>query len=82
MAENTSKRSIWAFQGLPGMLIAVALLLGILVFLTAGVISTTCDSATKPYDASLIREITNLKANGDMDAQKKFAFQAPKSETK
>ncbi len=77
MAENT-KRSIWGLNGLTGMIIAVALLLSILVVLQMGVISSYQASATNPYDATPIRDINNLKAVGNMDEQKAFAFQDTK----
>ena len=76
MAET--KRSIWALNGLTGMIIAVVLLLSILVFLQAGVISASQASATNPYDATPIRDINNLKAVGDTDKQKAFSFQDAK----
>lgn len=43
-------RSIWAFHGLTGYFIAVALLLGILAFLTAAAITTQNATAQQSYE--------------------------------
>ena len=77
MAENT-KRSMWGISGIPGMLIAVVLLIGVLIFLQLAVIVTYRNAADKPYDAAPIRNINNVKMIADMEQQKSFAFQAPK----
>jgi hypothetical protein len=77
MAENT-KRSIWSIHGLPGMIIAVILLLSVLVFLQLEVVVTYCYGAVEPYDAAPIRDINNVKMIGEMEAQREFAFQTPK----
>ena len=79
MAENT-KRSIFALNGLTGMFIAVVLLLSILVFLQIGVVTSYQSAVTQPYDAAPLRDINNLKAIDDRDAQQKYTFQSPKSE--
>lgn len=81
MAENT-KRSIWSIHGLPGMLIAVVLLIGILIFLQLSIVVTYRYGAIAPYDEAPIRDINNVKMIGDMEQQKEFAFQAPKEEKK
>jgi hypothetical protein len=77
MAENT-KRSIWSIHGLPGMIVAVILLLGVLVFLQLAVVVTYRYGAVEPYDAAPIRDINNVKMIGEMEAQREFAFQTPK----
>lgn len=43
-------RSIWAFHGLTGYFIAVALLLSILAFLTAAAITTQSETAHQSYE--------------------------------
>jgi len=79
MAENT-KRSIFALNGITGMLIAVVLLLSILVFLQMGVVSSYQSAVTKPYDEAPLRDINNLKMVNDRDTQEQYTFQSPKSE--
>ena len=79
MAENT-KRSIWSIHGLLGMLIAVLLLLGVLIFLQLGVVSAYDYAATAPYDEAPIRNINNVKMIAPMEEQKAFTFQEVKSE--
>jgi len=53
MAENTS-RGLFTLNGITGMLIATALLLGILFFLVSKAIVIQRESAVKPYDPSII----------------------------
>ena len=77
MAENT-KRSIWSIHGLPGMLIAVVLLIGVLIFLQLAVVVTYRHGAVEPYDAKPIRDIQNVKMIAEMEQQRAFAFQAEK----
>lgn len=79
MAENT-KRSIWSLHGLPGMLISVLGLIGVLIFLQLAVIVTYRYSAALPYDEAPIRDINNVKKIGPLEEQSQFAFQEPKSE--
>ena len=79
MAENT-KRSIWSIHGLPGMLLAVVLLIGVLIFLQLAVVVTYRYGAIAPYDETPIRNINNVKMIGEMEAQREFAFQSPKQE--
>jgi len=81
MAENT-KRSIWGINGIPGMLIAVVLLIGVLIFLQLAVVVTYRYGAVAPYDEAPIRDIHNVKMIADRDAQRAFAFQTPKSDKK
>ena len=80
MAKNT-KRSIWSIHGLPGMLIAVVLLIGVLIFLQLAAIGTYRHSAVEPHDETPIRDINNVKMIAPMEQQRQFAFQPPK-ETK
>jgi len=53
MAENTS-RGLFKLNGITGMLIATALLLGILFFLEANAIAIQNVAIKKPYDATKI----------------------------
>lgn len=79
MAENT-KRSIWSLHGLPGMLISVVGLIGVLIFLQLAVVVTYRYGAVAPYDEAPIRDINNIKMIDDLEKQNQFAFQTPKSE--
>jgi len=79
MAENT-KRSIWSLNGIPGMLIAVLLLIGVLIFLQLAVVVSYRYGAVAPYDEAPIRDIKNIKMIADMEAQRAFAFQTPKAD--
>lgn len=79
MAENT-KRSIWSIHGLPGMLIAVLLLIGVLIFLQLAVVVSYRYGAVAPYDAAPIRDINNVKMIAGMEEQRAFAFQEAKAE--
>ena len=77
MAENT-KRSAFGLNGIFGMLISVVLLLVILVGLSLFAVIAQRDSATKPYDPSVIRDINNLK---QIDVNnKQYAFQDAKKD--
>ncbi len=61
MAENTS-RGLFKLNGITGMLIATALLLGILAFLITNAINIQRDSINKPYDATAITSsLDNVK---------------------
>ena len=61
MAENTS-RGLFKLNGITGMLIATALLLGILAFLITNAINIQRDSIKKPYDATAITSsLDNVK---------------------
>lgn len=81
MAEN-KKRNIWGLHGLPGMVIAVLGLIGMVIFLQLMVIVAYRHGAAAPYDEGPIRDINNLKMIDDMENQNKFGFQPLKSETK
>jgi len=70
--ENTN-RSIFALNGVTGMLIATVLLLSILVFLTTWGLSVQQHSATNPYDPTPITSnLDNVKADSKANAE--FAF--------
>jgi hypothetical protein len=66
MAENTS-RGLFKLNGITGMLIATALLLSILAFLTMQAIATQRASIKKPYDPSpIINSIVGVKDVKDL----------------
>jgi hypothetical protein len=76
MAENTN-RSVFALNGVTGMLIATVLLLSILVGLTVWGISVQQTSATNPYDPTPITSnLDNVKEISKANAQ--FAFKDAK----
>ncbi len=52
MAENTS-RGLFTLSGITGMLIATALLLSILAFLTVNAIAVQNAAIKKPYDPTV-----------------------------
>jgi len=61
MAENT-RRGLFTLSGITGMLIATALLLSILAFLTTWAINVQRASITKPYDPSpIVNSLDNVK---------------------
>jgi len=72
MAENT-KRSVFGFHGIFGILISIVGLLVILITLMLMSIVVQRDAAKNPYDPSVIRDINNLKMIS-VD-NKNFAFQ-------
>jgi len=74
--ENT-KRSIFSLHGVTGMLIATALLLSILVFLTMWSIGVQQKSASNFYDpASITSNLDNVKADSKENVN--FAFKDAK----
>ncbi len=76
MAENT-QRNVFGLNGVAGMLIATALLISILVFLTVMAISTQQESAVKPYDpAPITGSLDNVKMISTDNSN--FAFQDAK----
>ncbi|CAA6824119.1 MAG: Unknown protein [uncultured Sulfurovum sp.] len=79
MADN-KKRSIWSIHGIPGMLIAVLLLIGVLIFLQLAVIVTYRYGAVAPYDEGPIRDIKNVKMIDDLETQRQYSFQSPKTD--
>ncbi len=77
MADNT-KRSVFGFHGVFGVLISIVGLLFIAVVLISQAILVQQKSAKKPYDPSVIRDINNIKMRS-VD-NKNFGFQAPKKD--
>jgi len=74
--ENT-KRSVFALNGVTGMLIATTLLLSILVFLTMWGISVQQKSASNFYDPTPITSnLDNIKADSKENAN--YAFKDAK----
>lgn len=72
MAENT-KRSVFGFHGVFGILISIVTLLVILVVLMLLSIMTQRTAVANPYDPAPIRDVNNLKMIS-VD-NKNFAFQ-------
>ena len=81
MAVNTN-RNVWGFHGIPAILVGFVVLIGIAIFFNLAIIVTYRHGAAEPYDEKPIRNINNVQRIGEMEAQREFAFQAPKSETK
>jgi len=78
MAENT-KRSVFGFHGIFGVLISIVGLLVIAAVLISQAIVVQQNAAKNPYDPSVIRDVHNLKMKS-VD-NKKFAFQ-PRKDSK
>ena len=72
MAENT-KRSVFGFHGVFGILISIVGLIVILVVLMLMSIVAQRDAVKNPYDPSVIRDVNNIKMIS-VD-NKNFAFQ-------
>jgi len=72
MAENT-KRSLFGFHGIFGILISIVGLLVILVVLMTLAVMSQRTATTLPYDPSVIRDVNNLKMISTEN--KNFAFQ-------
>lgn len=77
MAENT-KRSVFGFHGVFGILISIVGLLVILVVLMLLSIITQRHAVENPYDPSVIRDVNNLKMNSVENWN--YSFQAPKKD--
>jgi len=77
MAENT-KRNVFGFHGVFGIMISIVGLLVILVVLMLLAIVSQRHAAVSPYDPSCIRDVNNLK----MDSLENwnYSFQAPKKD--
>jgi len=76
MAENTN-RSVFGLNGVTGMLIATALLLSILAFLTVWGLDVQQKSAQNPYDPTPITSnLDNVKKISKDNAN--FAFKDAK----
>jgi len=72
MAENT-KRSVFGFHGVFGVLISIFGLLFIWAVLMSQAVLVQQDAAKNPYDPAPIRDINNVKMRS-VD-NKNFAFQ-------
>jgi len=72
MAENT-KRSVFGFHGVFGILISIVGLLFIWAVLMSQAVLVQQDSAKNPYDPAPIRDVNNVKMRS-VD-NKNFAFQ-------
>jgi len=77
MAENT-KRSVFGFNGIFGIMISIVGLLVILVTLMLLAIVSQRHAAKSPYDPSVIRDVNNLKQNSVENWN--YSFQAPKKD--
>lgn len=77
MAENT-KRSVFGFNGVFGILISIVGLLAILVTLMLLGIVAQRHAVENPYDPSVIRDVNNLKMRSVDNWN--YAFQAPKKD--
>ena len=60
MAENT-KRSVFGFHGVFGVLISIVGLLFVWAVLMSQAMLVQQDAAKKPYDPAPIRDVNNLK---------------------
>ena len=77
MAENT-KRSVFGFHGVFGIMISIVGLLVILVVLMLLAIVSQRHAAESPYDPSVIRDVNNLKMRSIDNWN--YSFQAPKKD--
>jgi len=72
MAENT-KRSVFGFHGVFGILISIFGLLFVWAVLMSQAVLVQQDAAKNPYDPAPIRDVNNVKMRS-VD-NKNFAFQ-------
>ena len=77
MAENT-KRSVFGFHGVFGVLISIFGLLFIWAVLMSQAIIVQQKAVTKPYDPAPIRDLNNLKMNSTDNWN--YSFQSPKKD--
>ena len=77
MAENT-KRSLFGFHGIFGVLISIFGLLFIWAVLMSQAVLVQQDAAVNPYDPAPIRDINNLKMNSTDNWN--YSFQSPKKD--
>ena len=77
MAENT-KRSVFGFHGIFGIMISIVGLLVILVTLMLLAIVAQRNAAESPYDPSVIRDVNNLKMRSVENWN--YSFQTPKKD--
>ncbi len=75
MSENT-KRSVFGFHGIFGVLISIFGLIFIWAVLMSQAIIVQRDAAKNPYDPAPIRDVNNLKMISTDN--KNFAFQPGK----
>jgi len=79
MAVNTN-RNVWGFHGIPAILVGFVVLIAIAYIFILAIVVIYRDGASAPYDEAPIRDIKNVQRIGEMEAQRAFAFQSPKSE--
>jgi len=77
MAENT-KRSLFGFHGIFGVLISIFGLLFIWAVLMSQAVLVQQKAAVNPYDPAPIRDINNLKMNSTDNWN--YSFQSPKKD--
>ena len=77
MAENT-KRSLFGFHGIFGVLISIFGLLFIWAVLMSQAVIVQQDAAANPYDPAPIRDLNNLKMNSTDNWN--YSFQSPKKD--
>lgn len=77
MAENT-KRNVFGFHGIFGVMISIVGLLVILVTLMLLSIVAQRNAVKNPYDPSVIRDVNNLRQNSIENWN--YSFQAPKKD--
>ena len=77
MAENT-KRSVFGFHGVFGVLISIVGLLLIWAVLMSQAVLSQQAAAKKPYDPAPIRDVNNIKMKS-LDNWN-YAFQEPKKD--
>jgi len=77
MAENT-KRSVFGFHGVFGVLISIFGLIFIWAVLMSQAVIVQQKAAVNPYDPAPIRDLNNLKMNSTDNWN--YAFQSPKKD--
>ena len=77
MAENT-KRSVFGFHGVFGVMISIVGLLVVLVVLMLLAIVAQRHAVESPYDPTVIRDVNNLKM--DSIENRNYAFQPAKKD--
>lgn len=77
MAENT-KRSVFGFNGVFGILISIVGLIAILVVLMLLAIVAQRNAVKTPYDPSVIRDVNNLEMRSIKNWD--YSFQASKKD--
>lgn len=77
MAENT-KRSVFGFHGVFGIMISIVGLIVILVVLMLLAVVAQRHAVEQPYDPSLIRDVNNLEMRSLKNWD--YSFQAQKKD--